>query len=43
MILLNGFIDFLFFCDILINFRTTYICVKTGEEVTTVSKLCTSI
>ena len=33
---LNAIIDFLFFVDILINFRTTYIDIKSGEEVTKV-------
>ena len=32
----NAIIDFLFFIDILINFRTTYIDIKSGEEVTKV-------
>ena len=33
---INAIIDFLFFIDILINFRTTYIDIKSGEEVTKV-------
>ena len=30
---LNNFIDFLFFLDILMNFRTTYFNPRTGEEI----------
>ena len=33
---INAIIDTLFFIDILINFRTTYIDIKSGEEVTKV-------
>ena len=33
---INATIDLLFFLDILINFRTTYIDFKSGEEVTKV-------
>ena len=33
----NAVIDFLFLMDILINFRTTYINPKTGDEITEVT------
>ena len=33
---INGIIDLLFLVDIAINFRTTYIDIKSGEEVTKV-------
>ena len=32
----NATIDLLFLVDIIINFRTTYIDIKSGEEVTKV-------
>ena len=33
---INAIIDLLFLVDILINFRTTYIDLKSGEEITQV-------
>ena len=36
IVVLNGIIDFLFLVDIMINFRTTYVNIKTGEEITSV-------
>lgn len=36
---LNYLIDFLFFIDIILNFRTTYQNSQTGEEVSTVSDI----
>jgi hypothetical protein len=32
--ILESFIDLAFFVDLIINFRTTYISNKTGEEIT---------
>ena len=37
--LLNYFIDFLFFIDIVLNFRTTYQNSQTGEEVSTIKDI----
>ena len=36
---INYIIDFLFFFDIVVNFRTTYINQKTGSEVTSAKKI----
>jgi hypothetical protein len=38
--ILNAFIDVMFLFDILVNFRTTFLNVKTGEEVSNAYLIC---
>lgn len=39
MELLNAFIDLLFIIDVFVNFRTSYVNTKTGEEIFDLKKI----